>query len=167
MEKLRKLSQAEISKGYKRRNEKIEELKELDPSDEIWINDIYEVDVIKGMESGLEMDGKPVIMTHLSIKRRDKRALVDWRHFQWIKNEIIGPENEGIEIYPAESRLVDAANQYHIWVFEDPTFRLPIGFPERLVTERTPFGETQRKFPLARKPNDLEENEYKMQKYIE
>ena len=28
-----------------------------------------------------------------------------------IKNLIVGPEHEGFEIYPAESRLVDTANQ--------------------------------------------------------
>lgn len=53
---------------------------------------------------------------HLSIRRFDKAACRDWRHFQWIKNEICGAEREAVEIFPAESRLLDAANQYHLWV---------------------------------------------------
>lgn len=69
---------------------------------------------------------------HLSIKDHNKTARHDWRDFQRIKNEIVGPEFEGFELYPAESRLVDTANQYHVYVF--PT-RIPIGFPDRLVAE--------------------------------
>jgi len=42
---------------------------------------------------------------------------------------------EGLEIYPAEERLVDSANQFHLWVFDSPIFRFPIGFRERLVAE--------------------------------
>jgi len=29
---------------------------------------------------------------------------------------IVGEEHEAFEVYPAESRLVDTANQYHLWV---------------------------------------------------
>lgn len=71
----------------------------------------------------------------LSIKRNDKEAIHDWRDLQEIKNQLVGPENEAIEIYPAESRRVDTTNQYHLWVFADPKYRLPFGFHEgRLVT---------------------------------
>ena len=38
---------------------------------------------------------------------------------QKIKNAICGKEWEGIEIYPAESRLVDTANQYHMFCFPE------------------------------------------------
>jgi len=47
----------------------------------------------------------------LSIKRRDKVPVHDWRDLQVIKNLIVGPEHEGFEIYPTEPRLVDTANQ--------------------------------------------------------
>ena len=70
----------------------------------------------------------------LSIKRRDKAPVHDWRDLQAIKNLIVGPEHEGFEIYPAESRLVDTANQYHLFVFFDPKVRLPVGFRTREVT---------------------------------
>jgi hypothetical protein len=70
----------------------------------------------------------------LSIKRLDREAIHDWRDLQRIKNEICGPECEGIELYPAESRLVDTSNQYHLYVFA-PGVRVPLGFQERLVME--------------------------------
>lgn len=70
---------------------------------------------------------------HLSIKRLDRAPIRDWRHLQRIKNEIVGPECEGVELYPADSRLVDEANQYHLWVVAEPGWRFPFGFHERLV----------------------------------
>jgi len=56
----------------------------------------------------------------------------DWRHFQQIKNEICGPEREGFEVYPAESRLVDTSNKWHLWVLLLGT-TLPVGWNERDV----------------------------------
>jgi hypothetical protein len=70
---------------------------------------------------------------HLSIKDHGRTARRDFRDFQRIKNELVGPEYEAIEIYPAESRLIDGSNQFHIWVFE--TWRIPIGFTSRLVSD--------------------------------
>lgn len=71
---------------------------------------------------------------HLSIKRRDRRPIRDWRAFQRIKNELAGSEREAVEIYPAESRLHDAANQYHLWV-APPGEQWPLGFEGRSVSD--------------------------------
>ena len=114
------------------------------PSDhvpcEVWSNNIYEVFVYRGTPANLESkDGSPTgwpEMIWLSIKRYDRQAIHDWRHFQTIKNQVIGEEHDAIEIYPKESRLVDMANQYHLWVFADPTLILPCGFIQRKVTEK-------------------------------
>jgi hypothetical protein len=86
---------------------------------------------------------------HLSIKRLDQQPIHDWRDLQRIKNEIVGPEAEGVEIYPAESRMVDAANQYHLWCFTE--YKFPFGFNERLVmtpeeSEKLEPGASQRPF---------------------
>lgn len=94
--------------------------------EEYWENDEYQVHV-RTISS--ERDDVPD-MKHLSICRTDKQAVHDWRAFQRIKNELCGPEWEGVEIYPAESRLVDAANQYHLWCFQ---FTLGFGFGTRMV----------------------------------
>lgn len=128
---------------------------------EVWMNDIYQVNVERDMPCpGITDDnGDPALITWLSIKRLDKRAVMDWRHMQWIKNQLVGEECEGVELFPAESRLVDGANQFHMWVFQDPTMRYPFGWNYRLVTESGQLGETQRKFPESRKPADLEKNE--------
>lgn len=85
-------------------------------------------------------------MAHLSIKRLDKAPIRDWRDLQRIKNELVGPECEGVELYPAESRLVDMANQYHLWVFTDPEYKIPFGFDGRWVSD-VPLGKSvQRPF---------------------
>ena len=83
----------------------------------------------------------------LSIRHNDRRAVRDWRHFQRIKNELAGPEREAIEIYPAESRLVDEANQYHLWVLPEGE-AIPIGFTERHVSDSDAIqiGAAQRPF---------------------
>lgn len=67
-------------------------------------------------------------MVHLSIKRFDRAPIHDWRVMQEIKNKILGPEHEAVELYPAESRLTDTANQYHLWCFKDAAARFPFGY---------------------------------------
>ena len=86
----------------------------------------------------------------LSIKRRDREVIRDWRELQAIKNAIVGPEHEGFELSPAESRLVDTANQFHLFVFMDTKVRMPVGFGEREVTgadAAAAVGATQRELP--------------------
>lgn len=95
----------------------------LDLVYEAWANDLYDC-VARHWPSGL---------THLSIKRHNRQAIRDWRHLQQIKNEICGPEREGIELFPAESRLTDQANEMHLWVFPEGVV-VPVGFPDRAVS---------------------------------
>ena len=50
-----------------------------------------------------------------------------WRVIQEIKNEIFGDEVTAIEYYPAQKDVVDMANIYWIWIFNDPdVLPLPI-----------------------------------------
>jgi hypothetical protein len=72
----------------------------------------------------------------LDVRRRDHGDCKNWRELQQIKNEIVGPEHEAVELFPAESRLVDTANQYHLWVHVSPDYRFPFGFVERCVLSR-------------------------------
>ncbi len=69
----------------------------------------------------------------LSISRLDGQPCKEWTHFQRIKNELVGPQYEGIELYPSENRLVDCSHEYHIWVHADPNYQFPVGFPQRFV----------------------------------
>jgi hypothetical protein len=60
-------------------------------------------------------EGPDVI--HLSIRNNDRSPIRDWRDLQRIKNELVGPEVEMVEIFPRESHLVDTSNQFHLWGF--------------------------------------------------
>ena len=74
----------------------------------------------------------------LSIKRVDKEPIRDWPTLQRIKNTILpdGDKRYAIEIFPPESRLVDTANQYWLWVFP-VDFDIGIGFMSRAVIQET------------------------------
>lgn len=115
----------------------------------VYMNDLYQVNaqVVAAPFGAVAGD-----VMWLSIKRRDRMPVHDWRDLQAVKNLIVGPEHEGFEVYPAESRLVDTANQYHLWVFLDPKVRLPVGFREREVMgadQAAAIGATQRDFQAA------------------
>jgi hypothetical protein len=105
-------------------------------SDVIWKNDVYQVAVRVYSNGNLR---------HLSIKRIDREPIHDWRDLQHIKNELCGEDSEAVEIYPAEARRVDTANQYHLWCFPR-SYRIPFGFGTRLVTEASFHGSVQRPF---------------------
>lgn len=65
---------------------------------------------------------------------------IPWAEKQQIKNELFGPERVAIEVFPAESELIDAANMYHIWVLPAGT-KLPFGLDGDLPRARHPGGE--------------------------
>ena len=116
------------------------------PDGEIWENSRY---VIVRRDVGGGGEGK---LIWLSIKNADNSARHDWREMQRIKNELVGTDVEAVELYPAERRLVDGSNQFHLWAVVG--FRFPFGFEERLVSEDTP-GVTQRPFEKDMRPADL------------
>jgi hypothetical protein len=117
---------------------------------QIYKNNKYQVAVYQREASE---PGWPA-MIHLSIKRLDKQTVHDWRDLQRIKNELVGPEHEAVELYPAESRLVDSANQYHLFCLADPGVRFPFGFNERFVSNTSEHGAVQRPFPSSALPPD-------------
>lgn len=90
---------------------------------EVWGNDEYEATVEINLETG---------WAYITLKRYDRHRVRDWRHLQSIKNEVCGPEREAVELFPAESRLMDTTNQYHLWVLPEGE-RLPMGQPFREV----------------------------------
>lgn len=67
--------------------------------------------------------------THLSIRRDDRKPIRDWRDFQRIKDQLAGQDAEAVELYPMRSRLVDGANQYHLWCLR-PGVKFPLGWDE-------------------------------------
>ena len=117
-------------------------------NDTVYENNLYRVHVRE--YEGQDEDGAQA--TWLSIRRLDGSAMHDWRHIQQIKNMLTDPEREAIEVYPAESRLVDTVNQYHVWVLPFGE-KVPYGWIERMVSEEDYDGSPQRKF--TDKPDDL------------
>lgn len=105
-------------------------------------------------------------LVHLSMKRNDKNPMHDWRDMQRIKNELLGPEEEALELYPAESRLIDTANQYHLYCFLG--MRAPFGYEaERCVMEEVGnvCGGTGKQRPFEKKPADLITDEQWQEKF--
>lgn len=124
------------------------DLSPLERGDEIWINSRYIV-----YSRRIPSEDATTYLVHLSIKRIDRTVIHDWRDLQRIKNELAGLEWEGIELYPAESRLVDTANQYHLWCFP---FQMPFGFRTgRLVSEARFDKSQQRPWDDDARPADL------------
>lgn len=101
-----------------------------------FMNNHYAVEIRKVPEVH-DADGAGVwpAMLHLSIRRLDRAAVHDWRDFQRIKNELVGPEYEAVELYPAEARKMDTANQYHLWALAEAGMTFPFGQREREVME--------------------------------
>lgn len=115
--------------------ERINTVVEGEQNNEIYLNDTYQVSVRRLGE-----------IVHLSIKRIDREPIHDWRDLQRIKTELIGAECEAVELFPAESRVIDTANQYHLWAVPDASFRFPFGFSsQRVVTDESIAGSKNRK----------------------
>lgn len=94
--------------------------------DETWVNDIYSVTLRRKPD---KVFGSSEGMIQLGISALDGTARHDWREFQWIKNQLCGPECEAFELYPAESRLIDPSNYYTIWAFPGVK-RIKVGVEE-------------------------------------
>lgn len=120
----------------------------------VFINNLYQVtyrEVEAPAFSGGDSESVP-LLAWLCIRRRDSSPVHDWRHLQNIKNDLCGSEREALELYPAESRLVDTANQYHLWVLP-LGLSAPFGYAEREVAD-VPFGKNKNR-PFADPPEDL------------
>jgi hypothetical protein len=96
---------------------------------EAWQNDTHQV-IVRYLAAADNDPAKEMLW--LSVKRHDRGAIRDFRQLQSIKNEIAGPEREACEVFPAESRLVDSANEWHLWVLPDGE-KFPFGYPDRFV----------------------------------
>lgn len=122
----------------------------------VFLNDLYQVTMRE-----YPYDASGAKMSWLMIRRRDSEAVHDWRHLQRIKNDLCGPESEGIELYPAESRLVDGSNQYHLFVMP-PGVKLPFGYMERDVSDASKLeaaapGNKNKQRPFDEPPAGLNE----------
>ena len=102
-------------------------------SDEVYVNKTHTV-LIHFSNKSLKnpMDG----WVTLSIKRNDRRAECDWRILQRIKNEIVGENREGVQLFPSMERILDTANQYFIYI-APKGYVIGLGQMEREVSDET------------------------------
>ena len=125
-------------------------------------NNLYNV-IVRRLEPGTSIrddaentitlgKGWPPVLW-LSISRRDRKTVLDWRHLQRIKNELVGEDCEAVQLFPASDRLVDGANQFHLWALAKPGLRFPFGYqeravftPEELADDPTSVGAVQREW---------------------
>jgi len=103
---------------------------------ETYSNDLYFVQINRECDHGFGKEQLPDGMFELTIRRKDREHGMDWRHVQLIKNQIVGDENEMVELFPAESRLRDSANQYWYYGFNNPKVRFPFGMFGRFVEDK-------------------------------
>jgi len=76
-----------------------------------WRNAFYLV-MRKELEPERGLDGA----VRLSMRREDGKAIREWKHIQRVKNEIVGPEREAVEIFPPQSMVTDMSHEHHLFV---------------------------------------------------
>ena len=137
---------------------------------EVWANDEYWAVLDKQCEIGTHTSFLGYPLWHLAIRRRNEKPLRDWRILQGIKNKVVGEGFEAVELYPADSRIMDVGNVYHLWVLapkqgETEPPRFPVGaknpeqgglithgvIPVLLCTERTKRAFDNGEMPLKDK----------------
>ena len=103
-----------VSAGMTRREAK-EHYREMLAA-EWWGNDDYSCLVFRdGGRSKRHGFDPSWTIVHISLHRRDRAPCNDWRDLQQIKSDVLGAEAEAVQLYPAESRVVDTSNEYHLW----------------------------------------------------
>lgn len=119
---------------------------ETDLDMEYWENCFYYASVAR-FDTGFALGGGPY--AKIGITALDETARHDWRDFQRIKNDVCGPEWEAIELYPAESRLVDPSNRFYLWAVPDGVFAQVgmVGFRrvldiDKAIAPQRPFSES-------------------------
>lgn len=81
-----------------------------------WLNRTYSVQHI--VHNGLEV---------LMVRRHDGKPDFPWPHLQRIKDQLVGPDREAVQVFPRADEVVDSANMAHIWIVP-ASERLPYTF---------------------------------------
>lgn len=115
---------------------------DIEMPDEMWVNPYYVCSVYRAEAGHVHQ----ISFRHQDRNRTDR----DWRETQRIKNEIAGEEVEAIELYPRMGRLVDNANQFHLWC-APPGVEIELGYPRGCVIDQGSvdemIGSAQRPLP--------------------
>lgn len=106
-------------------------------------NDKYGVMIKEAASDGFftqRDDGtqEPMTITHLIVVKLDKKANEPtWLEKQHIKNELLGPNAEVVELFPSEARRMSGIPEYqtHLWSLS-PGARMPLGLVPKNFDER-------------------------------
>jgi len=139
----------ELNGGHEVSKAKIKKLLRKISNKEKWVNNLYKVDVDRRHRHPLmERLGFSIgQIIELGITRHDGSAIHDWRHLQYIKNDVLGNDVEAVELFPKESRLMDTANTF--WLYAIVDYDFPFGFTMRNINdeiESAKVGAMQRPF---------------------
>lgn len=108
-----------------------------------WENDAY-YGSFRKYDCGFGIGGGPYAV--IGISAVDETAKHDWRDFQRIKNDLVGEEWEAVELYPAESRLIDPSNRFYLWCVPKGVFTFGLPGTERKVLKASESDAPQRPF---------------------
>jgi hypothetical protein len=111
---------------------------------EVWENRWYECSV-RRYPAGFPIGDSPYLV--LGITHVSQQAIHDWRDMMRIKNDIAGEEWEGLELYPAESRLVDPSNRFYLWCVPKGVIGWGLNAQSRRVLTMRQSIAPQRPFP--------------------
>lgn len=113
---------------------------------ETWANSLYLIQINRNARHQL---GDGVVdhggMFELTLRRQDRGTDIDWRHVQQIKNQIVGEQHEMVQLFPAESRLRDSANQYWFYGFNNAEIEFPFGMKGRVVNDGNDHGKSKQR----------------------
>jgi hypothetical protein len=115
----------------------------ISSSESHWFNSTY-YGMLRRYASGFPIGGGPYAI--LSITARDETARHDWREFQQLKNHLLGAEWEAVELYPAESRLIDPSNRFYLWCVPRGVFTFGLPSDHRRVIGPIDGAPAQRAF---------------------
>jgi hypothetical protein len=112
-------------------------------------------------------DGQAVAtgqVTQALIRRVDAKPIHNWRDLQRIKAELFGPEQEAVELYPAQSRLIDDCNWYHLWVLpDDAIMAMGYGWKDSVTQTEDSECKVSVHTPEEDEDEDIEEDDPRLQ----
>jgi hypothetical protein len=82
------------------------------------------------VNEGVGKEGTPFL--HIWIEAHDKRSEPTWAECQAIKNQVLGADQEMVQLYPSERRVMNSANVYHLWGVKGAPLPLGLGLEKLL-----------------------------------
>jgi hypothetical protein len=116
---------AEESYQYQKRSEK-------------WENSKYKVTFDRQCDHVHPNWPEGLACWYISFSMKDGGHLIDWREIQEMKNQVVGEEHEAVMLFPKDSRCMDTANQFHLYIIGDKGQEFPVGWQcQKAVTDET------------------------------